>query len=483
MSEDKFNLSRRKALAALGTIGVASAGAGLGTSAYFSDQETFENNQLTAGTLDLTVEASVYEYQGAANDGGQSFSGVQNGQEPTIKQQLTDLKPGDYSWGKFCFSIVDNPGYIWAGGDLVAESENGKTEPEADDPDEGPGVELANEIQAVLFYAPTDFDPSGQGRPTEASFDNIVFEGTLRETLAYLGTGVPLDADPGSSGRQAFTGTPEQSFDDDVCLGFAWYLPLDHANEIQTDTATFDIDFVALQERHNEGDNNPFADAVLTSDASGGIRETDNWITASVNAGPTTAINIQLDGEVYGNEDDVNQEVGDQQQGEPDLPEWPSNASSYFMEANVDIGNDGIDEAANDDDFRVGYAAANSGARAGAISNSQTGASGNGGYIRRNTGGPSGSANRTDVAEEDVPGFTAYESADQLEYTFVLDWSQIAADGEEDTAELSSAPSEIQINEIFGGDGGEGVGANETTSDDGRESVDNVADGSSTLTL
>jgi predicted ribosomally synthesized peptide with SipW-like signal peptide len=54
--QDDFELSRRKALAALGTIGVASAGAGLGTSAYFSDQETFENNSLTAGTLDMKVD-------------------------------------------------------------------------------------------------------------------------------------------------------------------------------------------------------------------------------------------------------------------------------------------------------------------------------------------------------------------------------------------------------------------------------------------
>ena len=54
--QDEFNISRRKTLAALGTIGVASAGAGLGTSAYFSDQETFENNSLVAGELDLLVD-------------------------------------------------------------------------------------------------------------------------------------------------------------------------------------------------------------------------------------------------------------------------------------------------------------------------------------------------------------------------------------------------------------------------------------------
>ncbi|MFB6102285.1 MAG: VWA domain-containing protein [Haloplanus sp.] len=56
MTDDDFELSRRKALAALGTIGVASAGAGLGTSAYFSDQETFENNRLVAGELDLKMD-------------------------------------------------------------------------------------------------------------------------------------------------------------------------------------------------------------------------------------------------------------------------------------------------------------------------------------------------------------------------------------------------------------------------------------------
>src|SRR6056297_1762180 len=56
MSDDEFRLSRRKALAALGTVGVASAGAGLGTSAYFSDQETFENNRLVAGELDLKMD-------------------------------------------------------------------------------------------------------------------------------------------------------------------------------------------------------------------------------------------------------------------------------------------------------------------------------------------------------------------------------------------------------------------------------------------
>jgi predicted ribosomally synthesized peptide with SipW-like signal peptide len=56
MSDQPIELTRRKALAALGTVGVASAGAGLGTTAYFNDTENFANNQLTAGSLDLKVD-------------------------------------------------------------------------------------------------------------------------------------------------------------------------------------------------------------------------------------------------------------------------------------------------------------------------------------------------------------------------------------------------------------------------------------------
>lgn len=55
-NKDGFKLSRRKALAGIGGIGVASAGAGLGTSAYFSDQESFDNNTITAGELDLRID-------------------------------------------------------------------------------------------------------------------------------------------------------------------------------------------------------------------------------------------------------------------------------------------------------------------------------------------------------------------------------------------------------------------------------------------
>jgi predicted ribosomally synthesized peptide with SipW-like signal peptide len=52
---DEHVLTRRKLLGGLGTVGVAAGLTGAGTTAYFSDEETFEDNQLVAGELDLKV--------------------------------------------------------------------------------------------------------------------------------------------------------------------------------------------------------------------------------------------------------------------------------------------------------------------------------------------------------------------------------------------------------------------------------------------
>jgi len=271
MSNDDFELSRRKALAALGTIGVASAGAGLGTSAYFSDQETFENNRLVAGELDLKMdwEEHYSDWSADESDDGQGGSItvlMEEPEEPDLYRRfpagatdstigdhglwvprdevpqfmdntaidsfpdtddngtaefpvddmaddgltpcemlaqvgadddglstyttddvmagrtdgpdtrlgddspaplinLTDVKPGDF--GEVTFSThlcgdPGNPGYLWMnmpGG--LTESENGVTEPEADDPneDDSPGDtetsgELAETIQTALWYDP-----------------------------------------------------------------------------------------------------------------------------------------------------------------------------------------------------------------------------------------------------------------------------------------------------------------------------------------
>src|SRR6056297_3382546 len=112
-NQELYHVSRRKMLAGLGAVGLASAGAGIGTSAYFSDTEEFENNTITAGTLDMAVEATVV----AANDfwvdnGGLGISAVADSQDPVVGLQVDDIKPGD--WGIVCFDVEvsDNPGYV-----------------------------------------------------------------------------------------------------------------------------------------------------------------------------------------------------------------------------------------------------------------------------------------------------------------------------------------------------------------------------------
>jgi hypothetical protein len=52
---NQLNISRRKVLAGLGTIGIASAGAGLGTTAFFRDEESVAA-ELQAGRLDILID-------------------------------------------------------------------------------------------------------------------------------------------------------------------------------------------------------------------------------------------------------------------------------------------------------------------------------------------------------------------------------------------------------------------------------------------
>jgi predicted ribosomally synthesized peptide with SipW-like signal peptide len=338
MSKEKFNLSRRKALAALGTIGVASAGAGLGTSAYFSDQETFENNQLTAGTLDLKVawqehysnwmdddyspypgqETTYAEMPGSGDtpdvylppgptqddakpielvfvdppgddggsdsrpgqsDGGRQFlrntkrsdvnGGIYGGPttlcdtDADVGEQalieVGDLKPGDWGFAYFRLQLCDNPGYIWLTGGLESASEGGTTEPERDDPDEESGVvELLDEVQVAYGVGTTNDIAAAQPANPNPTFDvnagRFTTQTTLREFLTDLSSdqGIPLEGDlpaedGGGIGRNCFSGTT------DHYLSVFWWLPINHGNQVQSDSATFDLGFYTEQCRHNDG--------------------------------------------------------------------------------------------------------------------------------------------------------------------------------------------------------------------------------------
>jgi predicted ribosomally synthesized peptide with SipW-like signal peptide len=329
MTDERFDISRRKALAALGTIGVASAGAGLGTSAYFSDQETFENNQLTAGTLDMKVAATEYysdwssdeadlagmasdadstdirlppgedqsdaqaialdlddDYDGdgdvygaffetissdadgnpynevnggvaAASDG---LCGTESDADGPVIIDIGDVKPGDFGGAQFAFELCDNPGYVWLTGGLRDANENGTTEPEADDPDEEDGVvELLDEIQVAYSVGPINDDPSGFA-DNGAGFEPVE-QYTLREFLDRISNQPGTELSDGTMNAELGGGTGEQGcFAGSPENGSAvhqvsvvWWLPINHGNQVQSDSVTFDLGFYTEQCRHNDG--------------------------------------------------------------------------------------------------------------------------------------------------------------------------------------------------------------------------------------
>ena len=215
-----IGLSRRRVLGGLGAIGVASAGAGLGTTAFFSDSESFEDNTLTAGELDLKMDyrmtyrggpgrlaelrnnypdatfvdedmeptdedTGVYlldqvpgldNYPGAGDwvrgangifdpetgdgDGFQRDELIDADDLEEALIRIGDVKPGDYGEVTFSTHLYDNPGYMWIGGALTGNDQNGYTNPEiealdelglpTDDPD-GEG-QLADAIEAKIWY-------------------------------------------------------------------------------------------------------------------------------------------------------------------------------------------------------------------------------------------------------------------------------------------------------------------------------------------
>ncbi|MFC4405378.1 VWA domain-containing protein [Haloarchaeobius iranensis] len=311
MTDDDFTgLSRRRILGGLGAIGAASVGAGLGTSAYFSDTESFENSVLTAGQLNLLVDYYSWWDQGIAGSG--QVTGTADG--PSVSAELTDVKPGDNGLLAFCPQSDDNPAYLWLCGDLVADDENTITEPEGEvdsTPNDG---ELAEAIELTVSYCQLDDDiedaddddPSNDGfEPSDIESSTEVWTGTLADFLTTIGGGVPLDGEgeepaeggffaPGDQNCYAGTGSEETN----PCLCIDWEVPTEVGNEIQTDSVEFDLTFHAQQCRHTDGTTNPCAGDVecepcdLPTDPSGSDLISVNSVDASAFPDVSAFLNV-----------------------------------------------------------------------------------------------------------------------------------------------------------------------------------------------
>lgn len=237
--EHKIGLSRRRLLGGLGAIGVASAGAGLGTTAYFSDQEQFEGNTITAGEFGLTVEQSVHNVNqddlGPDQEAWEEGSGDDN-VWVTAPIDITDAKPGDEY--EFCWEITvhDNPGYVAATGSSTeengADAENIDVDDLWDVDDEDDLSTLGDEATAVLVTKDSDGNEL-------ASVDY----GTLGDLLASLESGILVSH---AEGPHRF----EEGETVTVCLEVT--IPTEVGNEIQGAVTSTDMTFYAEQARHND---------------------------------------------------------------------------------------------------------------------------------------------------------------------------------------------------------------------------------------
>jgi len=104
MTEDDnsgFDLSRRKVLGGVLTVGAASAATGAGTMALFSDSEESNNNSVQAGTLDLTVGGNNSSTLSVSNiapgDSGRTAIAVNNAGslDGSLDVNVSDVTPND----------------------------------------------------------------------------------------------------------------------------------------------------------------------------------------------------------------------------------------------------------------------------------------------------------------------------------------------------------------------------------------------------
>jgi predicted ribosomally synthesized peptide with SipW-like signal peptide len=117
-----FTVSRRKVLAGLGTIGVASAGAGLGTTAFFSDEESLDAS-LDAGRVDLLLDYRATYVPWDRQTPFATMSGTDSGASDDDRVPGTDYD-GDGTDDRF---VLDQRPNFRRGGLPYSEDEWGET--------------------------------------------------------------------------------------------------------------------------------------------------------------------------------------------------------------------------------------------------------------------------------------------------------------------------------------------------------------------
>uniref|UniRef100_UPI001F1CAB1E SipW-dependent-type signal peptide-containing protein n=1 Tax=Halolamina rubra TaxID=1380430 RepID=UPI001F1CAB1E len=282
-------------------IGAGAALGGTGTMAFLNDTES-TSASITAGELDLKLDWKTY-YNGEELDSEENPDSVQI--EPTDVDgrqilKLEDVKPGD----EFCIStsihVTDNPAWVWFGGEVTSDSENGMNDPESDAEDlDTDGGELDDLMEVQTFYDDT-LDCEYNGDTEEAvnkwrkvsdwmegisNLNNcgVLLDGVRNEMIDVREDGqsepyYPADESqtvhlspffPTEDGlvdaiEEWWGGTPPSGLTtgqygtQHFVLQFR--LPTDVGNEVQGDSFELSMNYYAEQARHNGFPMSPWCD-------------------------------------------------------------------------------------------------------------------------------------------------------------------------------------------------------------------------------
>jgi len=247
----QIGLSRRHVLGGIGAIGVASAGAGLGTTAFFSDSESFEGNTLTAGTLALNVTQTIenIDQDGIGPDELAWQDSGEGEADVTSPIVITDAKPGDTYEICWDVEIEGNPGFALVKVDGLsdhtgAEAGNVFAEDLYDIDDDEDMVTLGEAATAVATLTLSDGEEV-QIFPGDGEDESL---GALLDALAE---GLPVPA-----GSEDVEGEEEPVFchaiESPVTLCIVISISTDVGNELQGAESSFDLHVYAEQCRHND---------------------------------------------------------------------------------------------------------------------------------------------------------------------------------------------------------------------------------------
>jgi len=270
MTDDRLTLTRRKLLAGVGAIGLAGAGAGIGTTAYFSDTESIEGNSLTAGALNMRVTVDNIAHSSTIVRDNTTITPSDTADGAAVTITVGDVKPGDWLILEWNPEVIANPGYVQVTS-VEEDYENAEGEnPESETNTAAPG-DLGDALLSTIWQEYSDTS----GGTSRADLTDL--DGTTDLADSALSSYEQPNPDGMTSGGAHYTTMNEAHgvYESSVLLrdaagdplevgtngDAAWFyqlleLPPAVGNDVQGDELAFTLRFDAEQVRNNE---DPFA--------------------------------------------------------------------------------------------------------------------------------------------------------------------------------------------------------------------------------